>query len=88
MKIVLDLTLKGELKENDIIICKNGKWCVISKESFLANITKKHHDDIVNLENELKSLSKWAEDELALRDEKIQKLQKDLVSLAKIVKEK
>ena len=88
MKIVLDIQTNNELKENDIIIWKNGKWTIVHKESFLAKFKEQHYNDIVNLEKELKSLSKWAEDELKQKDAKIEQLQKDFVSLAKIVKEK
>lgn len=66
MNIVLDVSCGKELKENDVIVFKNGKWQVISKEMFFANCDKKQF-------------------ELA---RKIAKMEKDIVSLAKIVKEK
>lgn len=70
MKIVLDLKLDGQPKENDVIVYKNGQWRVISKESFLAK--SKERQMLKNKEFE----------------KQIEKLQKDLISLAKIVKEK
>ena len=70
MKIVLDLKINREPKENDLIVYKNGQWCVLSKESFLAK-------------TEGKQMLKNQEFE-----KRIEKLQKDLISLAKIVKEK
>ena len=70
MKIVLDVQLNGELKENDIIVFKNGKWQVMSKTKFFAN----------NLEAQ--RLVNQA------TDKKIKALEKNLVELAKIIKEK
>ena len=67
MKIVLEVkTIDEALRNNDIIVYKNGGWTAISKESFFAKQKE------VN-----KSL-----------DERLSKLEKDLVNLAKIVKEK
>lgn len=70
MKIVLDLNVDREPKENDIIAYKNGNWIVISRESFLAKYINAQRLKNKKLEND------------------IEKLQKDLVNLAKIVKEK
>lgn len=70
MKLVLDVKDKNEIKENDLIVYKNGNWEVVSRESFLA----KYINDQRLLNKEYK--------------QKIEKLQKDLVNLAKIVKEK
>ena len=70
MKIVLDVQLNGELKENDIIVFKNVKWQVMSKTKFFAN----------NLEAQ--RLVNQA------TDKKIKALEKNLVELAKIIKEK
>lgn len=70
MKIVLDLNVDREPKENDIIVYKNGNWIVISRESFLAKYINAQRLKNKKLEND------------------IEKLQKDLVNLAKIVKEK
>lgn len=69
MKLVLDIE-EQELHENDIIIFKNGRWEIISKNSFLAEISKEHNLSV--LENE----------------KRFERLEKDLVELAKIVKEK
>ena len=88
MKIVLDLKLDREPKENDVIVFQNGCWKVISKESFLANFKKKHIEDMQTLEKELEDMSSKFSLELADKDKEIKKLQNDLVSLAKIVKEK
>ena len=70
MNIVLDVKNAKEIKENDILIYKNGKWTIVSKESFFASY----------LEEQRKLNNKY--------EEHIEKLEKDLVNLAKIVKEK
>ena len=70
MKIVLDVKVNGQLKENDILVFRNGCWTAISKESFLAKVVSEQ-----KMKNE-----KY--------EEEISKLHSDLVSLAKIVKEK
>lgn len=49
MKIVLDIEINGEPKEDDVIVFKNGKWKVISKESFLAKMLENQRK--VNFEN-------------------------------------
>lgn len=50
MKIVLDIEINGEPKEDDVIVFKNGKWKVISKESFLAKMLENQRK--VNLKND------------------------------------
>lgn len=77
MKIVLDLKLDGQPKENDIIIFQNGNWKVITKESFFAKHINDNRQSFAAIERNEKKL-----------EEKIGRLQKDLVALAKIVKEK
>lgn len=49
MKIVLDIEINGEPKEDDVIVFKSGKWKVVSKESFLAKMLENQRK--VNLEN-------------------------------------
>ena len=88
MKIVLDLTTNGQLKENDIIVCKNGKWTVISRESFLANHINENRQAFIDIENNEKLLDEKIDNVDNKLSEQIKKLQKDLISLAKIVKEK
>lgn len=70
MKIVLDVKSNDKLKENDLIVCVNGQWSVVSRESFLAPYVNQQREKNLEFEKE------------------IEKLQKDLVALAKIVKEK
>lgn len=64
MKIVLDVQLNGELKENDIIVCVKGKWTVVSKTNFLADVLEAQHlknasyeESIKKLEDNLKELA-------------------------------
>ena len=70
MKIVLDVKSNDKLKENDLIVCVNGQWSVVSRESFLTPYVNRQREKNFEFERE------------------IEKLQKDLVALAKIVKEK
>ena len=65
MKIVLDIDERTKINENDIIVFKDGKWAVMSKESFLANyvnsqrtLNKKYEKRISKLENDLVALAK------------------------------
>ncbi len=88
MKIVLDIQENKEMKENDIIVFKNGKWTVVSRDSFLAKIKELHYKDISCLSAKIDDLSKLIDRELNEKEEKIIQLQNDLVKLAKIVKEK
>ena len=81
MKIVLDLKTSETLSENDIIVYKDDSWCVISKESFLANHTNENRKKEKELDDKINLVKSNLEEE-------IKKIQKDLVSLAKIVKEK
>lgn len=56
MNVVLDIELNGELKENDMIVFKNGKWKVVSKESFISKYLvdqKKVNDRLEKKINEL-----------------------------------
>lgn len=52
MKIVLDVELNREPKENDLIVFKGGKWQVITKKEFLANQEKIN----LNVDEKLKDL--------------------------------
>jgi len=52
MKIVLDVELNREPKENDLIVFKGGKWQVISKKEFLASQEKIN----LNVDEKLKDL--------------------------------
>lgn len=70
MKILIDIETLGEPRENDVIVFRDGKWKVISKESFFARNV-----------NEQRAINNGYE-------KRIEKLEKDLVALAKIVKEK
>ncbi len=54
MKIVLDVV--GEPKENDLIIFKDGKFKVVSRESFMSSYVKKHEDDKLELNQRIKTL--------------------------------
>ena len=56
MKIVLDIKLDKDLKENDIIVYKNGSWTVISKESFLAKSLNDQRLENAKLEEHIKKL--------------------------------
>lgn len=88
MKIVLDLTLDRQPKENDVIVFQNGKWRVISKESFLANHIKDNRETFASLVENEQGLSKKIDNVNEDLSKQIKKLQGDLVALAKIVKEK
>lgn len=52
MKIVLDVELNREPKENDLIVFKGGKWQVITKKEFLASQEKIN----LNIDKKLKDL--------------------------------
>jgi hypothetical protein len=52
MKIVLDVELNREPKENDLIVFKGGKWQVITKKEFLASQEKIN----LNVDKKLKDL--------------------------------
>lgn len=52
MKIVLDVELNREPKENDLIVFKGGKWQVITKKEFLASQEKIN----LNVDEKLKDL--------------------------------
>lgn len=63
-KIVLDLHAE-QIKDNDIIVYRNNKWLVLSRESFLAPyIERQRHKDLVmgekikELEDNLSTLNK------------------------------
>ena len=58
MKIVLDIQLDGELKENDIIVYKDKKWKVVSKESFFAKHNEKQNKEIGSLKKDVEKLKK------------------------------
>lgn len=61
MKIVLDVELNREPKENDLIVFKKGKWQVISKKEFLASQERFNLDSskkIDELKNDLVKLAK------------------------------
>lgn len=88
MKIVLDLKVNREPKENDIIIYKDGSWTVISKESFLAKHINENRQSFIDIENNEQKLDEKIDKTKEDLEKDIQKLQKDLVALAKIVKEK
>ena len=77
MKIVLDLKVDRDLRDNDIIVFKDNAWRVISKESFFARHNEAQAREVLMLQKNDKKLAL-----------EIEKLQKDLVELAKIVKEK
>lgn len=88
MKIVLDLTLDGQPKENDVIVFQSGKWRVIPKESFFAKHIKDNRDTFADLVENEQRLSKKIDNVNEDLSKQIKKLQGDLVALAKIVKEK
>lgn len=88
MKIVLDLTLDRQPKENDVIVFQNGKWKVVSKESFLANHIKDNRETFASLVENEQGLRKKIDDVNEDLSKQIKKIQGDLVALAKIVKEK
>lgn len=54
MKIVLEIEQNRELKEDDIIIYRNGKWCITSKNYFLNEIGQKQ-DSLENRVSDLES---------------------------------
>lgn len=61
MKIVLDVELNREPKENDLIVFKGGKWQVITKKEFLASQEKINlnvDEKLKNLEENLVKLAK------------------------------
>lgn len=61
MKIVLDVELNREPKENDLIVFKKGKWQVISKKEFFASQERINLDSskkIDELKNDLVKLAK------------------------------
>ena len=61
MEIVLEVETKRELREDDVIVRKGGKWKVISKESFFAEQFKWNMDceaEIKQLQNDLVELAK------------------------------
>lgn len=60
MKIVLDVELNREPKENDLIVFKKGKWQVISKKEFLASQERFNQDFADKLENLKDDLVKLA----------------------------
>ena len=60
MKIVLDVELNREPKENDLIVFKGGKWQVITKKEFLASQERFNQDFADKLENLKDDLVKLA----------------------------
>lgn len=88
MKIVLDLTLNGEPKENDIIVFQSGKWKVISKESFFAKHIKDNWENFESIAKNEQELNNKIDNVNENLSKQIKKLQGDLVALAKIIKEK
>ena len=56
MKIVLDVQLEGELKENDIIVFKDGKWRSVSKKSFFAKEAMVRRDADNSLKQRIETL--------------------------------
>lgn len=88
MKIVLDLKLDRQPKENDVIVFQNGVWKVISKESFFAKHINENRQSFKSIEEKEQKLDKKIDKTKEELEQDIQKLQKDLVALAKIVKEK
>lgn len=54
-KLVLDVKIDRDLKENDIIVYKNG-WTIVSKKDFLASELVKLKDQNVELEKKIEKL--------------------------------
>ena len=55
MGIVLEIKQNKELEKNDIIVYDNG-WKVISKDTFLYDLTKEYRDKTRDLEKRVEKL--------------------------------
>lgn len=76
MKIVLDV-IGDNPRNNDIIVYKNGNWVVMHKDVFLKDI-------IASIEEKNLQVNK----DIADVNKSIEEIKQDIVSLAKIIKEK
>lgn len=88
MKVVLDLKLDREPKENDVIVFQNNVWKVISKESFFAKHIIENRQSFKSIDENERKLDEKIDKTKEKLEKDIQKLQKDLIAIAKIVKEK
>lgn len=52
MKIVLNIDCNGAIKENDVIVYRNGRWTAMGQEQYLDNLVK----EIIALRTQLSDL--------------------------------
>ena len=61
MNIVLDVDLKGQVKENDMLVIKNGKWTVVKRDEIFGDFMRKQkeqEEEIKAIKEDLKNLAK------------------------------
>lgn len=61
MNIVLDVDLKGQVKENDMLVIKNGKWTVVKRDEIFGDFMQKQkeqEEEIKAIKEDLKNLAK------------------------------
>lgn len=54
--MLIDVELKSKLNENDIIVCRNGKWIIESYAKFVNPVVVSFENQVAKLESEIEDL--------------------------------